>query len=237
MIQSRHSVALVTLSLALSCKGSDSSKSAPVETAETPPGEEDSNDKSDETTEVSSDSEAPVASLEGSEGPSIASEVEESKETESESALQLAGSSLEFQRLQFDCGNVRQPIADVTKSSLPPSLLEIRALAATIPAKDKALLTMKIQEGDQICDYRAQFAVNKDFSEIAFEKSQALNAAGVAACSDNRMALDDALSQSPLLFDYDRPFIRWVAVRIPETLQLTAACSSGPLRVVFAMKL
>jgi hypothetical protein len=154
-----------------------------------------------------------------------------------ENPLQLTGASLEFQKLQFDCGDVLQPIADASVSSLPSSLVEVRTLAATIPAKDKALLTLKIQDGGVVCDYRAQFAVNKGFSEITFESSQALNAAGASDCATARAQWDSALSEGPVPFDYDRTFIRWVAVRLPETLQKSPVCPSGPLRAVFAAKL
>lgn len=225
------SLAFFPLFLSLSCSDSSDSKSPPAQTApdadavkttETNGASENAGDgKTNETAPADSSAETPV---EATKGPS-------------ESPLQLSTANLEFQRLQFDCGDVRKPIADASVNSLPSSLLEIKSLAATIPAKDKALLVMKIQEGATVCDYRALFGVNKGFSEITFESSQALDSENFVSCANVRAQLDSALSQGPVLFDYDRTFIRWVAVRLPENLQTTAVCPSGPLRVVFAAKL
>jgi hypothetical protein len=153
---------------------------------------------------------------------------------ENQTALGLGTTFLEFSRLQYDCGDVRAPIAD---SAVLPFLLgvgDFETLAATMPAKDLALVKTKMVSGGESCTYRALFSVNRAFTEVTYTQSQALKADSVTSCADQKAIADAGFGKNILAFDYDKQFIRWVALHIPVELQSKSICPAGSLRAVFA---
>lgn len=153
---------------------------------------------------------------------------------ESQAALELNTAFLEFSRLQYDCGDVRAPIADNTVIPFLLGVGDFETLAATVPAKDVALVKTKMVSGSESCTYRALFSVNRAFTEVTYTQSQALKADSVTSCSDQKAIADAGFGSKILAFDYDKQFIRWVALHIPTDLQSKTICPTGSLRAVFA---
>ncbi|RZA26360.1 MAG: hypothetical protein EOP10_03865 [Proteobacteria bacterium] len=151
-----------------------------------------------------------------------------------EEVVQLNSSFLEYSRLQYDCGDLTKPLAAEAVEANLKGAKSFESLAATIPAKDQALVKISTIENGMTCSYRALFTVNKAFTEVTFASAQSLNTDSRAACATSKATIDAGFGTSPVAFEYDKKFIRWVALRIPTDLQLAPVCASGNLRAVFA---
>ncbi|RYZ60256.1 MAG: hypothetical protein EOP07_01430 [Proteobacteria bacterium] len=199
-----------------------------------------SSSSNDETpvAENSSNVTAPAAPVVDTAAPSTpvtpATPAAGSVPSESQAALTLGTTFLEFSRLQYDCGDVRAPIADSTVLPFLVGVGDFETLAATVPAKDVALVKTKMVSGGESCSYRALFSVNRAFTEVTYTQSQALKADSFTACSDQKAIADAGFGSKILAFDYDKQFIRWVALHIPPELQSKSICPTGSLRAVFA---
>lgn len=153
---------------------------------------------------------------------------------ETQSPLALNTTNLEFSRMQYDCGDIAAPVdASVVESNLIGAK-SFQTLAATIPAKDKAMAKISVVENGETCDYRVLFSVNKSYTEVTYIESQALNESSVTACGASKSILDLGFGQGPVVFEYDKKFIRWVALHIPLEMQSARVCALGSLRAVFS---
>ncbi|MES2745822.1 MAG: hypothetical protein V4655_10375 [Bdellovibrionota bacterium] len=151
-----------------------------------------------------------------------------------ESVIELNSSFLEFSRLQYDCGDLTKPLVAETVEANLKGAKSFESLAATIPAKDQALVKISTIENGVSCTYRALFSVNKAFTEVTFASAQSLDADSRVACATNKATIDTGFGTSAVAFDYDKKFIRWVALHIPLAMQVAPICPTGNLRAVFA---
>lgn len=153
---------------------------------------------------------------------------------ELQDAITLNSNFLEYKRLQYDCGDIAAPLDAATVESKLKGAQSFQSLAATIPAKDQALLTIASSENGVACTYRALFSVNKAFTELSYDSSQSLNSESFTDCSVSKGVIDSGFGAEAIAFEYDKKFIRWVALHIPLSMQASPVCATGELRAVFS---
>lgn len=230
----KHIAGLSGLSLSLLLFACDNSKSSDDAAAETPatavtgPGADAAAGQADPST--------PPAEAAGTteETPTSDPGAEAGPVGELQDVIALNSNYLEYSRLQYDCGDIAVPLDAATVETNLKGAKSFQTLAATIPAKDQALVKISAEENGVSCTYRAIFSVNKSFTEVTYNNSQALNPESVTACANSKAAIDLGFGTDPVAFDYDKKFIRWVALHIPVAMQVTPLCPNGKLRAVFS---
>ncbi len=220
------SVSLSLFLLACNDSGSTSDKAPSAEAAPTITS----------STAVSPSTEGDSTAATGSLTPpaSTESELGELPTSELQEVIKLNSAFLEYSRLQYDCGDITAPIDSVSVEAKLKGAQSFQTLAATIPAKDKALVKISAFEDGKACTYRAIFSVNKAFTEVTFANSQSLDGESFTGCFNAKTTIDNGFGEGPIAFEYDKKFIRWVALHIPDTMQVSPVCASGNLRAVFA---